>query len=81
MKNNKLKCQVPETKRHSLRITMEPDRYCQNNLTVKHLLFSINVSSAMSVLTIDNTLRGNKESISSSKKISSNKSIKKKRKG
>ena len=37
--------------------------------------------SATSVLIIDNTLRGNKESISSSKKMSSNKSVKKKRKG
>ena len=35
----------------------------------------------MSVLTIDNTLRSNKEFISSSKKISSNKLFKKKRKG
>ena len=35
----------------------------------------------MSVLTIDNTLKGDKESISSSKKIFSNKSVKKKRKG
>ena len=35
----------------------------------------------MSVLTIDNTLRGNKESILSSKKIYSNKSVKKKIKG
>ena len=60
---------------------MEPDRYGQNNLTVKHLLFPKNISSAMSVITIDNTLRGNKESISSSKKKNSNKSVKKKRKG
>ena len=60
---------------------MEPDRYDQNNLTVKYLLFSINVFSATSVLIIDITLRGNKESISSSKKMSSNKSVKKKRKG
>ena len=35
----------------------------------------------MSVLTIDNTLRGNKESILSSKKIYSNKSVKNKIKG
>ena len=35
----------------------------------------------MSVSTIDNTLRSNKEFISSSKKISSNKLVKKKRKG
>ena len=51
---------------------MEPDRYGQNNLTVKHLLFpnNVNVSSTMSVLTIVNTLRVNKES-----------SVKKKRKG
>ena len=55
---------------------MEPDRYGQNNLAVKHLLFSRNISSAMSVRTIINILRGNKESISSSKK-----SLKKKRKG
>ena len=51
---------------------MEPDRYGQNNLTVKHLLFSnnVNVSSAMSVVTIDNALRVDKES-----------SVKNKRKG
>ena len=42
---------------------------------------NVNFSSAMSVLTIDNTLRGNKESILSSKKIYSNKSVKKKIKG
>ena len=76
-----MKCQVPESKRQSLWISMEPDRYDQNNLTVKYLLFSINFFSATSVLIIDNTLRGNKESISSSKKMSSNKSVKKKRKG
>ena len=72
MKNNKMKCQVPETKRQSSRISMKPDRYGQNNLTVKHLLFpnNINISSAMSVVTIDNTLGVDKES-----------SVKKKRKG
>ena len=65
-------CQVPATKRKSLRISNLPDRYGQNNLTVKHLLFpnNINISSAMSVDTIDNTLRVDKES-----------SVKKKRKG
>ena len=39
MKNNKMMCQVPETKRQSSRISIKPDRYSQNNLTVKHLLF------------------------------------------
>ena len=76
-----MKCQVPETKRQSSRIIIEPDRYGQNNLTVKNLLFHKNVSSARSVLTIDNTLRVKKESISTSKQTVSNKSVKKKRKG
>ena len=76
-----MKCQVPEIERQSSRISMEPYRYSQNNLTVNHLLFPKNISSAMSVLTIDNTVRGNKESISSSKRIVSDKSVKKKRKG
>ena len=72
MKNNKMMCEVPETKRQSSRISNLPDRYGQNNLTVKHLLFpnKFNISSAMSVVTIDNTLRVDKES-----------SVKKKRKG
>ena len=60
IKNNKLKCQVPEIKRQSSRISMEPDRYGQNTLTIKHILIPKNDVSAMSVLTIDNTLRGNK---------------------
>ena len=62
MKSNKMMCQVPETKRQSSRISIKPDRYGQNNLTVKHLLFpkNVNVSSAMSVPTIDNMLRVNK---------------------
>ena len=65
-----MKCQVPGTKRQSSRISMKPDRYGQNNLTVKHLLFSknANVSFAMSIIAIDNALKGNKESILSSKK-------------
>ena len=54
MKNNKMKFNLPETKRQSSRISMESDRYGQNNLTVKHLLFPKNVSSAISVITIDN---------------------------
>ena len=71
MKNNKKRCEVPETKRQSSRISNQPDRYGQNNLTVKHLLFpnKFNISSAMSVVTIDNMLGVDKES-----------SIKKKRK-
>ena len=62
MKNNKIMNQVPENQCQSWRISMEPDRYGQNNLTVKHLLFpkNVNVSSAMSVPTIDNMLRVNK---------------------
>ena len=78
-----MKCQVPGTKRQSSRISMKPDRYGQNNLTVKHLLFSknANVSFAMSIIAIDNALKGNKESILSSKNISSNKSLNKKRNG
>ena len=65
-----MKCQVPETKRQSSGISMKPDRYGQHNLTVKHLLFSknANFSFTMSIITIDNALRGNKESILSSKK-------------
>ena len=39
MKNNTMKCQVPETKHQSSRIIMEPDKYVPNKLTVKHLLF------------------------------------------
>ena len=39
MKNNKMKCKLPEIKRQSWRISMEPDINGQNNLTVKHLLF------------------------------------------
>ena len=63
--------EVPETKRQSSRISNQPDRYGQNNLTVKHLLFlnKFNISSATSVVTIDNTLGVDKES-----------SVKKKRK-
>ena len=57
-------CEVPETKRQSSRISNLPERYGQNNLTVKHLLFpnNVNISSATSVVTIDNTLRVDKES-------------------
>ena len=51
-------CEVPETKRQSSRISNQPDRYGQNILTVKHLLVSnkFNISSAMSVVTMDNNL-------------------------
>ena len=72
MKNNKMMCEVPETKRQSSRISNQPDRYGQNNLTVKHLLFSnkFNISSAINVVTIDNMLGVDKES-----------SVKKKKKG
>ena len=38
MENNKMKCKLPERKRQFLRISTEPDKYWQNNLTVKHLL-------------------------------------------
>ena len=68
MKNNKMKCKLPETKRQSSRISMEPDRYGQNTLTVKVLLFPKHISSTMSVITIDDTLRGNKESMPSPQK-------------
>ena len=62
MKNNKMMCEVPETKRQSSRISNLPDRYDQNNLIVKHLLFTnkFNISSVMSVVAIDNTLRVDK---------------------
>ena len=58
MNNNKMICEVPETKRQSSRISNQPDRYGQNSLTVKHLLFlnKFNISSATSVVTIDNIL-------------------------
>jgi len=59
MKNNKMKCKVPGTKRQSSRISMEPKIYGQHNLTIKYILFPKNILSAMSVLTIDNTLRSN----------------------
>ena len=59
MENNKMKCKLPKIKRQSWRISMEPDINGQNNLTVKRLFFPKNVSTAMSVLTIDNTLRSN----------------------
>ena len=54
-----MKCKLPKIKRQSWRISMEPDIYGQHNLTIKYLLFPKNILSAMSVLTIDNTLRGN----------------------
>ena len=69
MKDNKMKCKVPERKRQFSRICMELERYGQHNLTVKHLLLPKNFSSEKSVLTIDNTLRDNKESISCFKKL------------
>ena len=51
-------CEVPESKRQSSRISNQPDRYGQNTLTVKYLLVSnkFNISSAMSVVTMDNNL-------------------------
>ena len=54
-----MKCKVPGTKRQSSLISMEPEIYGQHNLTIKYLLFPKNILSAMSVLTIDNTLRSN----------------------
>ena len=70
MKNNKMTCEIPETKRQSLRISNQPDRYGQKNLTVKHLLFpnKFNIPSAMSVVTIDNNLLEVDNEYSSKKK-------------
>ena len=58
MNNNKMTCAIPESKRQSLRISNRPDRYGQNTLTVKHLLIpnKFNISSAMSVVTMENNL-------------------------
>ena len=65
-------CAIPESKRQSLRISNRPDRYGQNTLTVKHLLIpnKFNISSAMSVVTMDNNLL----------EVDNNNSSKKKRK-
>jgi len=51
-------CEIPESKRQSSRISNQPDRYGQNTLTVKHLLIpnKFNISSAMSVVTMENNL-------------------------
>ena len=64
MKNNKISYDVPETKRHSSRLSNKPNRYGQDNLTVNHVLLSnkLNMSSGMSVVTMDKLLVIDKES-------------------
>ena len=70
MKNNKMTCEVPETKSQFSRISNQLDRHGQNNLTIKHFCFpnKFNISSAMSVVTMDNNLLEVDKEYSSKKK-------------
>ena len=58
MKNNKVSYLVPDTKRISSRVSSKPDRYGQNKPIVKHVLLDNenNMSSAISVITIDKSI-------------------------